>query len=75
MKKIILTLILLLGMAVLSCHNPDTPLPDGIRMGMSSEEIAAFTGGELCGNSVITDTAVYHCGINGLIQIIIHENP
>lgn len=75
MKKMILALVLLLCLAVLSCTSAKPPLPDGIRMGMSAEEAAKITGGEIRGNSIFTEDGIYTFGTGGLIRVILQENP
>lgn len=74
MKKIILALLLLLGLGVLSCESVKSPTPRGIQMGMSREEIAAITGGEIAGSSVIAEDGIYYFGQSGLIGAVIHNN-
>ena len=74
MKRICLCAVLLLCILVLSCVK-ETPLPDGIRMGMTQEKIAGLTGGILSGNSVLSDDGIYYFGENGLIGVIFHNTP
>ncbi len=74
MKKIILVLILLLCLTALSCESVKSPLPRGIRMGMSREEIAGITGGEIYGGWVITEDGIYYFGQSGLIGAALHKN-
>ena len=74
LKKIILALVLILCLAVLSCRSAKPPLPDGIRMGMSAEEAAEITGGEIRGSSIFTEDGIYTFGSSGLVWIIVQEN-
>ena len=73
MKKIILALVLLLCLAVLSCTSGEPPLSNGIRMGMSAEEAAEITGGEIRGNSIFTEDGIYTFGSGGLIRVILRK--
>jgi len=73
LKKIILALVLLLCLAVLSCTSGEPPLSNGIRMGMSAEEAAEITGGEIRGNSIFTEDGIYTFGSGGLIRVILRK--
>ena len=74
MKKMILALVLLLCLSVLSCTSGKQPLPRGIRMGMSMEDAAEITGGEIRGNSIFTEDGIYTFGTSGLIRVILQKN-
>ena len=74
MKKIILALALLLCLSALSCISGKPPLPRGIRMGMSLEDAAGITGGEIRGNSIFTEDGIYTFGNSGLIRVILQKN-
>ena len=75
MKKILLCLILLLCLSLLLRRHQPSPMPDGIRMGMPAEEAAEILCTEPDGSAIVTDDAVYIFGENGLMYVILHENP
>ena len=44
-------------------------------MGMSLEDAAGITGGEIRGNSIFTEDGIYTFGNSGLIRVILQKNP